>query len=77
MAKRYALDEIARELTNRGEGLRGSIDATTGPPPEICAVWPTVRAFLEWAKTQTENAIIIWVIDLLIVLGNRTCAGMK
>lgn len=74
----YALDAILEEAAAEHAGAKArAITVESAAVPEFCRYWPQARTFLEWAKTQTKNPLLLLAIDALIILGNRTCAGDK
>jgi hypothetical protein len=71
---KYLLDDILEEAA-KSSGQAALADVAAVPP--FCAQWPQIRTFLEWAKMQTKNPLLLLAIDALIILGNRVCAGDK
>jgi len=71
---KYLLDDILEEASKSGAQVALT---DTAAVPQFCAYWPQIRTFLEWAKTQTKNPLLLLAIDALIILGNRVCAGDK
>jgi hypothetical protein len=70
---KYRLDDILKEQ----EHADGTRSATNTDAMNLCEYWPQIRDFLEWAKKQTSDPKVIFIINALIILGNRLCAGLK
>ena len=71
---KYRLDDVLNEQRELAGGARS---AATADSMNLCEHWPQIRDFLEWAKNQTSDPKVIFVINALIILGNRLCAGLK
>jgi hypothetical protein len=67
----YALDQILEESFTAGAAARTAVAGAEAL--DFRQYWPYIKKFLEWAKSQTSNFIVKFIIEGLIKLGDRRC----